>query len=266
MFSKKPSDGKERLQKIIAERGYCSRRKAEQLISNGKVTVDGASVTQLGDRFPVDCKIEIEGKPLLSLKESKGEFVYLAVNKPTGFICSAADPQHRRLVTQLVPPKFGRVFPVGRLDINSEGLVFLTNDGEFANLVTHPSSSPDKTYEVKIDSRLTREQMAELSQGIMLEDGMTAPCLVKEVDLSIYGYSYWITIHEGKNREVRRMMEYFKKHVLGLKRIRIGSIEMGNLKKGAYVELPQAVVDKIKADCAARKAANDYVPPRKYGE
>ncbi len=256
MFDRKASDGKDRLQKIIAERGYCSRRKAEQLISNGKVKVDGVLVTQLGSRFPADCKIEIEGKPLLTLSESKGRFVYFAVYKPVGFICTASDPQNRRLVTQLVPPKFGRVFPVGRLDINSEGLLFLTNDGDFANLVTHPSSSPDKTYEVTVDSRLTRDQIAELQKGIMLDDGLTAPCLAKEVSFSIYGATYDVTIHEGKNREVRRMMEHFNKNVKSLKRIRIGSISLGKLAKGSYVELPQAIVDRIKRDCELRKAQN----------
>lgn len=270
MEKKYIDDGKDRLQKIIAERGYCSRRKAEDLIEAGKVKVDGVLVNTLGQRFLKDCKIEIDGKPLLSLKDSvaagQNPYVYLAINKPLGFICAASDPQHRRLVTELVPPKYGRVFPIGRLDINSEGLLLLTNDGDFSNLVMHPSSSPDKVYEVRIDSRLTYPQMDELRKGIVLEDGLTAPCQIKEVGFTLNDATYEITLHEGKNREVRRMMNYFGKNVKGLRRIQIGPLKMGNMKLGSYVVLPTAVVDKIRKNCLAKKVANDYVPPEKYGK
>lgn len=255
----------ERLQKIIAMRGYCSRRIAEKLITNGKVKVNGQVVTELGAKFPIDCELEVEGKNLLAAK-STDEYVYLAVNKPLGFICTTSDPQGRKLVTDLVPPKYGRVFPVGRLDINSEGLIFLTNDGEFSNLLMHPSSAPSKIYRVKIDSSLTRDQEEELKHGIMLEDGMTAPCELKRMEIFASGVTYEITLHEGKNREIRRMMDYFGKKVINLTRIQIGPIAMGNLHKGSYVVLPPAVVNRIKKDCMDRKAKNTYVPPRKYGE
>lgn len=254
----------ERLQKIIAMRGYCSRRDAEKLILAGHVKVDGQLINQLGTKHDLKCKIEIDGKPLLPPKI--GEKVYLAVYKPLGFICSADDPQGRKLVTSLVPPKYGRVFPIGRLDINSEGLIFLTNDGEFANLLMHPSSAPSKVYRVRVDSRLTRDQQEELRNGIVLEDGLTAPCQVKETEIAINGCTYEITLHEGKNREIRRMMQYFDKKVLSLVRIQIGPVKVGNLRKGSFVLLPPAAVDKLRRDCEMRKLKNNYVAQRKYGE
>lgn len=247
-------DGKVRLQKIIADRGFCSRRKAEEYITAGRVTVDRRVVDQLGSSFDPNCRIEIDGFVLPKV----GQKVYLAVNKPLGFICTASDPKDRKLVTQLVPPQYGRVFPIGRLDINSEGLILLTNDGEFANLVMHPSSSPDKTYEVSIDKRLSREEMEKLSNGIMLEDGMTAPAKIREVGISIYKCTYQITIHEGRNREIRRMMEYFGKKVVKLKRITIGNIDLKEMPKGAFREVPPKVIEQLRAECLRKKKMSDY--------
>lgn len=242
----------DRLSKIIANRGYCSRRSAEGLITSNKVKVDGVIENELGKKFPLNCKIEIEGKELKPIH--KDQLVYLALNKPVGVICTAKDPEGRKTVLDLIPKKYGRVSPIGRLDINSEGLLLLSNDGEFINLITHPSSSPDKTYEVTIDSKLSNEQINELQKGILLEDGMTSPCIVKEkeVDKAIY----LITIHEGKNREVRRMMQYFSKNVLSLKRISIGFINIGKLEKGNIAELPSNVVERLKKECIKRKALN----------
>lgn len=248
-------DGKVRLQKIIADRGFCSRRKAEEYITAGRVTVNHVVVDKLGSMFAPNVRIEIDGYPLAL----PGQKVYLAVNKPLGFICTASDPQDRKLVTQLVPPQYGRVFPVGRLDINSEGLTLLTNDGEFANLIMHPSSSPDKVYEVKIDKRLSEDDLDKLRKGIMLEDGLTAPALVKEIGISLYGCTYQLTIHEGKNREIRRMMEALGRRVLSLKRTAIGTIRLKDMPRGAYKEIPMKVVDQMIADCKKRKVQNDIL-------
>lgn len=247
------ADGKVRLQKIIADRGFCSRRKAEEYITAGRVSVNHQVVDQLGSSFDPNCYIEIDGYPLAKV----GQKVYLAVNKPLGFICTASDPKDRKLVTQLVPPQYGRVFPIGRLDINSEGLILLTNDGEFANLVMHPSSSPEKTYEVSVDKRLTKDEIENLKNGIMLEDGMTAPAKVREVGISIYRCTYQITIHEGKNREIRRMMEYFGKRVVKLKRITIGNIDLKDMPKGAYREVPSKVIEQLRAECLRKKKMYD---------
>ncbi len=262
-----------RIQKIISERGFCSRRKAEELIQAGKVEVDGKLVTELGASFPVDCEVVVDGKKLPSKAEIDSRKYYIAVNKPLGFICSASDPQNRRLVTELVPPQYGRVYPIGRLDINSEGLVFLTNDGEFDNLMMHPSSAPAKVYEVQIDGRLTPAQLEQLRNGIVLEDGLTAPCDAIEIGCSqapdfsgkVYGL-YKITLQEGKNREVRRMMQYFGFNVVHLKRTQIGIVKLGKMRKGSYVVLPPDIVERMRRDCLMRKAHNNYKAPRKYGE
>lgn len=256
--------GVERLQKLISERGFCSRRKAEELIVAKRVTVDGTIVDTLGASFDPDCEIVIDGTRLPTRSEIESHKVYIALNKPLGFICTASDPQHRRLVTDLVPPRYGRVYPVGRLDINSEGLVFLTNDGEFANLITHPSSAPAKVYEVTIDDRLSSEQKERLAQGIVLEDGLTAPCQVREIGISLdpktgaKNGTYRIVLHEGKNREVRRMMAYFGHRVLRLRRTQIGLIKLGKLRKGSFVVIPEKVVAAIVNDCRQRKIQNDY--------
>lgn len=254
----------ERLAKIIANRGYCSRRKAEELISSGHVKVDGKVETELGKKYPNNCSIDIDGQTVRVLPKDK--LVYLALNKPVGFVCSASDPEGRRVVTELIPKKYGRVSPVGRLDINSQGLLFLSNDGEFINLITHPSSSPNKTYEVLVDSRLSSDELKELQEGILLEDGMTSPCKVKEVYFTDHSACYDVTIHEGKNREVRRMMQYFNKKVLSLTRIKIDIVSLGKLQKGSFVELPSTIVAKIKEGCLERKKNNTFVPARKYGE
>lgn len=247
------ADGLVRLQKIIADRGFCSRRKAEDYITAGKVKVNHKVVDKLGSSFDPNCYIEVDGYPLARV----GQKVYLAVNKPLGFICTASDPRDRKLVTQLVPPQYGRVFPIGRLDINSEGLILLTNDGDFANLVMHPSSSPDKVYEVKINKRLTKPEIEQLRNGIPLEDGMTSPAQVREAGISIYNCTYEITIHEGRNREIRRMMEYLGKRVYSLKRISIGNIGLKDMPRGSYREVPLKVVEQMRADCMTRKKNND---------
>jgi len=254
----------ERLSKIIANRGYCSRRDAEVLIAGGKVEVDGKIETELGKKFDNSCKIIIEGNELKPIKEN--ELVYLAINKPLGFVCTADDPEGRKIVTDLVPKKYGKVYCVGRLDINSQGLLFLSNDGDFINLITHPSSSPDKTYEVLVDSKLTESEMKELSEGILLEDGMTSPCKIKEKWASNNTACYSITIHEGKNREVRRMMQYFSKNVLQLTRVKIGKISLGKLQKGNFIEIPKNIAESIKKECLERKKNNKFQPGRKYGE
>lgn len=244
----------ERLSKIIANRGYCSRRSAEELIVAKKVKVNGVIESELGKKFPSDSKIEIDGKELKPINSN--QFVYLALNKPVGVICTAKDPEGRKTVLDLIPKKYGKVLPIGRLDINSEGLIFLSNDGEFINLITHPSSSPDKTYEVLIDSKLTQDQINELERGILLEDGMTSPCKVKQKEGS-QPY-YLITIHEGKNREVRRMMQYFSKNVINLKRISIGFVNLGKLEKGSVAELPSSVITRFKKECLNKKENNTF--------
>lgn len=246
----------QRLQKIIADRGYCSRRHAEELITAGQVKVNNRLVRELGLKFEEDtCVIEIEGN---LLPPALKEYHYLMINKPLGFICTMDDPQGRKTVDLLVPSQYGRLYPVGRLDINSSGLLFMTNDGEFAELVTHPSSSLGKTYRVEMDAAMKVKEKKALESGIRLEDGMTSPAQVRIVSVGLSKTVFDITIHEGKNREVRRMVEALGHHVESLKRIAIGDVKLGDLPSGAYKELSEETVNHIKELCLYNKAHNTY--------
>lgn len=245
-----------RLQKIIADRGFCSRRKAEEYIQAGKVKVDGALVTELGNKFEEDtCIVEVDGTVLRPLKKT---FHYLKVNKPLGFICSMNDPQGRKTVDLLVPTKYGRLFPVGRLDINSSGLLLMTDDGDFANLVMHPSSSLGKTYIVTVDGILKSEEKEKLAKGILLEDGMTAPAEVKTISVWPDKSVFEITIHEGRNRQIRRMVEALGHKTYALKRVQVGPIKLGDLPRGAYEEIPLSTVEEMKRLCRENKKNNTY--------
>lgn len=247
-----------RLQKIIADRGYCSRRKAEELILENKVYVDNKLVNTLGEKFEEDeCVIKIENTILNPIKSK--QFSYLLLNKPVGVITTMSDDRNRKTVADLIPPKFGRVFPVGRLDINTSGLIIMTNDGEFANLVTHPSSSFTKTYLVLIDGTLSTQEKEKLEKGVLLEDGMTAPSKVtiKKVDLEKTIFE--IEIHEGRNRQVRRMVEAINHQTLALRRVKIGPINIGELKVGAFRELDEDIINQIKTTCRYNKAHNTYI-------
>lgn len=248
-----------RLQKIMADRGYCSRRTAEDLISSGKVKVDGILVTELGNKYEEDtCVIDVNGRTLKP-KESGAGFHYVLINKPLGFICTLSDTMGRKTVDLLVPREYGRLFPVGRLDINSSGALILTDDGDFANLVMHPSSSFPKTYLVTIDGLLKAEHRRKLQNGIMLEDGMTAPAEVRVLLMTLDRSRFEITIHEGKNREVRRMVQALGFNTISLSRIAIGPIKLDGLPSGAYDDIPLDTIEKIKKICLANKATNTYV-------
>lgn len=246
-----------RLQKIIADRGYCSRRKAEELILNNKVYVDGKLVNELGQKFDeTKVIININGEELKPLITKK--FVYLLLNKPIGVITTSSDDRNRKTVLDLIPPRYGRVFPVGRLDINTSGALILTNDGEFANLVMHPSSSLGKTYLVCIDGILKEEEKKKLENGILLEDGMTAPSKVKIRSISLEKSIFSIEIHEGRNRQIRRMVEAISHKTIALRRIKIGNIELGDLAKGAFIEIEEDKINQIKKLCLENKKNNTY--------
>lgn len=239
-----------RLQKLIADRGYCSRRFAEKLIIEGKVYVDGKIIRELGSKFNKDAKIVIEGK---ELKLSKRK-LYFALNKPIGVVSTLKDDRGRRTIADLIPKEYGRLFPVGRLDINTSGLIFLTNDGEFANLIMHPSSKIEKTYEVIIKGTLSQDDIEKLKEGIMLDDGRAAPAKITNNQPIKHMQSIFrITIHEGKNREVRRMMESLNKEIVSLSRIAICNYPLGNIKKGEIVPLEVNDVKRIMNIAKANK-------------
>lgn len=246
-----------RLQKIIADRGYCSRRKAEEYITNKLVKIKGIVVDELGAKFDEDkVVIEIDGhllKPVLD-----AEKYYFLVNKPLGFVTSLKDDRGRKTVDMLVPSRYGRLFPVGRLDINTSGALIMTNDGDFANLVMHPSSQFNKTYLVVIRGIFTLTDKTRLEKGIMLEDGLTAPAKVKVVSSKISTSSVLITIHEGKNREVRRMMEALNHGIISLSRRKIGGLSVAKLKTGQYAKIPVSIIDKIKETCTYNRDHNTY--------
>jgi len=219
----------DRLQKVIARSGVTSRRKAEALIENGKVTVNGEVVKTLGTKVKPSDHIEVEGIPL-----ENPDKVYILFHKPTKVITSVSDDKGRTVVTDFFPQLEERVFPVGRLDYDTSGLLLLTNDGEFANQMTHPRYKVKKKYVAKLKGYLLREQVRQLEKGIMLEDGKTAPAIVKvkSQDREKNSTLVEITISEGRNRQVRRMFSHFGHEVIKLTRVEYGPLNLKGLNAG----------------------------------
>ncbi|ACX64443.1 pseudouridine synthase [Paenibacillus lautus] len=248
----------ERLQKIMAQAGVASRRKCEELILEGKVQVNGETVTELGTKAdPAQDIITVSGKPIKNEKK-----VYVMLNKPKGVITSASDPEGRKIVSDYLKGIKERVYPIGRLDYDTEGLLLLTNDGEFANLLSHPKYHVPKTYLATVKGVPHGTELDKLRQGIMLEDGMTSPAEVeyKDVDPDNKQSVISITIHEGRNRQVRRMFEAISHPVLRLKRISYGDLLLQNLKRGLYRHL---TADEINQLLQMAKAAKPGGKPKK---
>jgi 23S rRNA pseudouridine2605 synthase len=240
----------ERLQKILSQAGLASRRAAETMITEGRVTVNGRVVTELGTRADPDSdKIALDGKPVTIAKKR----IYLVLNKPAGYVTTMSDPGGRPVVTELVKDLRERVFPVGRLDFNTEGLLLLTNDGEWANRLAHPSHEVEKEYLVKIRGDLSAEKIAKLSEGVKLEDGFTAPAKVEVIRILEKNVWFTITIHEGRYRQVRRMCEAVGLPLVKLKRVRYGNILLGDLKAGEYRLLEPAEAKLLAAGEARKK-------------
>jgi len=233
----------ERLQKVIAQAGVASRRKAELLIQEGKVTVNGKKVTELGTKVGLNDDVRVEGVPLE--RERK---VYYLFYKPRGVISAVTDDKGRKTVVDFFPHVEERIFPVGRLDYDTSGLLLLTNDGEFANLMTHPSNQMDKTYIVKTEGIVQRHLLKQLASGIKLEDGMTAPARVKEVgvDRKKNRSLLEVTIHEGRNRQVRRMFEAIGHPVQKLRRDRFAHLTLHGLNAGDYRELTAHEIKQLR--------------------
>jgi 23S rRNA pseudouridine2605 synthase len=231
-----------RLQKILAQAGVASRRKAEQIILEGRVTVNGAVVTELGSKAdPERDRIKVDGK-LLRLPR---QHVYLALNKPRGCVTTVSDPQGRPTVMDLLGPIRGRVFPVGRLDYHSEGLLLITDDGEFAHAVTSASSRVPKTYLVKVNGPLTPEQEEEFRRGVPLSGRRTAPARLRLVRRARNPW-YEVTVIEGRKHQVRLMFQHFGRLVEKLKRVRIGPLELGNLRPGEFRPLAPSELTAFK--------------------
>ena len=233
----------ERLQKILASRGVCSRRKAEELLNAGRVSVNG-TVAHLGESAdPEVDEILMDGNPL----PSKSEYVYIMLNKPRGFVTTLSDEKGRKNAAQLVADCGVRVYPVGRLDMDSEGLLLFTNDGEFANSLMHPKHEVDKTYRVVVDG-FTPENLEKLKQPVTL-DGYTIrkPGVALSRPPRADGRAeILVTIHEGRNRQVRRMCAMAGMTVLRLQRIAEGQLKLGDLPKGKWRHLTEAEVRALK--------------------
>jgi 23S rRNA pseudouridine2605 synthase len=218
----------DRLQKVLASTGWGSRRVCEELIAEGRVTVNG-EVAQLGRRVdPEHDRIEVDHAPV----GVKPGLVYYLLNKPTGVVTTAKDTHGRKTVVDLVPSE-PRVFPVGRLDADTEGLLLLTNDGDLAHRITHPSHGVEKEYLVHVRGQLTGGELRRLREGVDLEDGLTAPAAASQPSPGVIR----LTIHEGRNRQVRRMCDAIGHPVLRLVRTRVGPITDRSLRPGDYREL-----------------------------
>ncbi len=223
----------ERLQKVIARTGFCSRRKAEEFIRQQKVKVNGKIAT-IGQKVDADRDIIMVGKKRLTMPD---KMYYLLLNKPRGYLCTLDDPQNRHLVGELVTGIQTRLFPVGRLDYNSEGLLIMTNDGDFAQRVLHPSNHLARVYHVKIQGKVTEDELLPLLQGVE-ESGELLQA--KGVDVANYtAQNTWVevTLTQGKTRQIRRMWDVLGRSVLKLKRIRFGTLELGRLGSGKFRNL-----------------------------
>jgi len=234
----------ERLNKLIAQAGVASRRGADELIIAGEVSVNGETVIEPGTKAdPERDHIKVHGK-LINAKIAKREKVYILLNKPKGYLSSAADPEGRKLVIDLVKG-YGKLHPVGRLDYNTEGLIILTNDGDFTNRVASSKTIP-KVYEVKVKGLPNENAINKLRRGVRLDDGFkTAPAQIKELKGTDKNGWYEVTLFEGHNQQIRKMFDSVGHSVVKLKRIAIGSINYDRLPTGAYRELDEEEIQNI---------------------
>ena len=230
-----------RLQKFLAESGVASRRKSEELIVQGKVKVNGR-VAMIGDKIdPKKDSVTVNGKKIVKTKA----FTYVVLHKPRGFITTMSDEKDRKCVAELIKDVDGRVYPVGRLDKDSEGMLLFTNDGAFANAMTHPTKHVPKTYRVTVRPSISEEQITALTQGVIIEDRKTAPAEVRVITKEEGRVVLEIILYEGRNRQIRKMCEEVGLEVARLKRTAIGSIKLGMLKQGAWRHLTEDEVRKL---------------------
>jgi len=233
----------ERLQKFLAAAGIASRRNSEELILQGRVKVNGRTVKVLGTKIdPNKDKVHIDGK----LLDNKEEHVYLLLNKPKGYISTVKDTRDRKTVMDLLPKHKGRLYPVGRLDSQTTGLLLFTNDGDVTYKLTHPKYEFSKTYRASVNGKITYEAVEQLEQGVKLEDGLTAPAKVNVLEIDSDRSLLEITIHEGKNRQVRRMFEAVGFPVHNLKRISFGFLNLKGLALGKYRMLTPQEIKHLK--------------------
>ena len=232
-----------RLQKYIAERGVASRRAAEEMIAAGRVRVNGKVVTEMGLKIdPIHDRIKLDG----DLIGSRQPFRYILLNKPAGYICSTNDERGRRTVLDLLHSVNERVYPVGRLDYDTSGLLLLTNDGDLAHHLLHPSHQVDKTYLAQVETCPNAGTLEHLRRGVRLSDGLTAPAKVNIIRRQEGNVLVEIAIHEGRNHQIKRMMEAVGYPVMRLKRTQLAFLDIRSLKPGEWRELSLGEVTRLK--------------------
>ena len=247
-----------RINKYIASAGVCSRRKADKLIEEGNVKVNGAILSEPGYDVGPDDEVLVNGKPVYADEEK----VYYLLNKPVGVITSASDESGRPTVTEIMDVG-KRVFPVGRLDFNTSGVLIMTNDGEFSHLLMHPANEVDKTYRVRIAGSISKEDLAKLRHGVDIGGYVTKRAKVDLISWTKHSTLLDVTIHEGKNRQVRRMFKAVGKNVEELERTSLGGIELGRLKPGQYRKLNPNEVERLRKGASKKLNPNEVERLRK---
>lgn len=250
-----------RLQKMLADCGVASRRKAEEMIEAGRVSVNGVRAS-IGDKVDVARdKVTLDGEPV----RPDSEKMYIMVHKPRGYITTVSDDRGRKCVSELVEELGVRLYPIGRLDKDSEGLLLMTNDGEFANLISHPSTHVQKTYRVTVRPGVNEEQLTRMSVGMEIEGKMTAPATIRVLEQQQGRVVLEFVIHEGRNRQIRKMCEAVGLEVARLKRTAIGGVKLGMLPQGQFRDLEPDEVRRLRM-AAQKKGAQNKANPQKKEE
>ncbi len=249
-----------RLQKVLASAGFGSRRHCEEFIQSGRVTVDGKTVVELGQRVdPAKQKIQLDGETVNVEKK-----VYYVLNKPTGFLCTHSDPAGRRRVIDLFPKAKQRLFTVGRLDENSEGLILVTNDGEFANRLAHPRYRVSRVYEVQVAGIPTPDILRQMREGLRFSEGYFRVDRARRVRVKGKTAVLQLTLNQGRNREIRRLLARLGHKVMKLRRIQFGPIKLGKVNLGEHRTLTPHEVKQLEALLETKRDTRSSRPPRKH--
>ncbi len=235
-----------RLQKYLALCGVASRRAAEKMIAEGQVTVNGVPVTEMGVKVEEDTDVVRVNGEVVRPEETR---YYIAYNKPIGEVTTVSDPEGRATVMDKFRDFPARLFPVGRLDYDSEGLLLLTNDGDMMNRLLHPSREISKVYLVKVSNTISEEELSRLRRGVMIDGRLTSPARVRLVRQEAFAAVLLVSIHEGRNRQVRKMVEAIGHQVVHLRRVEFGPISLGDLPAGRWRSLTPEEIRKLKAVC-----------------
>lgn len=231
-----------RINKYLAECGLSSRRKCEAFVSEGRVKINGKRIVGLATEVESNDIVTVDDKRVVPIKKH----VYLMMNKPKGYVCTSSDEMGRKTVLDLIKDRTERIFPIGRLDYDTEGLLLLTTDGDLSNRLAHPRNEIPKTYLARIEGEVSEEELDKLRGGIILDGVKTKKCRIKVIEVAGGDTRLEVTITEGRNRQVRRMFEHINKHVAFLKRVAIGDLKLKGLNRGEYRELSESEIEYLK--------------------